>query len=72
MSQGGAVTYLIIGVDQRTLAPWQENVLAQDVPTATRVAETHAAVQGVKLVVAAVIGPYSSVLADTPVSRRAA
>ena len=58
------MTYLIIGVDQRTLAPWQENVLAQDVPTATRVAETHAAAQGVQLAIAAVIGPYSSVLAD--------
>jgi hypothetical protein len=59
------VTYLIIGVDRRTLVPWQENVLAHDVPTARQVAHEHAAAEGVQLVVAAVIGPYSSVLADT-------
>jgi hypothetical protein len=69
------VTYLIIGVDRRTLTPWQENVLAHDVPAATRVAHGHAAAQGVQLVIAAVIGPYSSVLPDTadmPASTRAA
>jgi hypothetical protein len=56
------VTYLIIGVDRRTLVPWQENVLADDVPAATKAAHTRAAAEGVELVVAAVIGPYSSVL----------
>jgi hypothetical protein len=58
------MTYLIVGIDRPTLAPWHQNVLAGDVTTATRIARARAAAQGVRLVVAAVIGPNSSVLAD--------
>jgi len=58
------MTYLIVGLDQSTLAPWHQNVLARDVTSATRLARARAAAQGVRLVVAAVIGPNSSVLAD--------
>jgi hypothetical protein len=59
------MTYLIVGVDRRTLAPWHRNVLARDIPTAQQLARTRAAAEGVALVVAAVIGPYSCVL-DAP------
>ena len=58
------MTYLIVGLDRQTLARWHENVLACDVETATRIARARAAVQGVRLVVAAVIGPNSSLLDD--------
>jgi hypothetical protein len=58
------VTYLIVGLDRRTLAPWHENVLAPDQPTARRIARARAAAQGISLVVAAVIGPNSAVLPD--------
>jgi hypothetical protein len=58
------MTYLIVGLDRSTLAPWHRNVLARDAGTATRLARGRAAAQGVQLVVAAVIGPNSSVLAD--------
>jgi hypothetical protein len=58
------VTYLIVGLDRSTFARWHENVLADDVTTATRIAQRRAAAVGINLVVAAVIGPYSSVLSD--------
>jgi hypothetical protein len=63
------MTYLVVGLDQRTFAPWHENVRADDVATARRMAFTHAAARGIELVVAAVIGPNSAVLtepADVP------
>ncbi len=65
------MTYLIVGIDRPTFAPWHRNVLAGDITTATRIASARAATEGVQLVVAAVIGPNSSVLADreaTPVA----
>jgi hypothetical protein len=65
------VTYLIVGLDRSTLARWHGNVLAGDIVTATRIAQARAAVQGIKLVVAAVIGPNSCVLPD-PAGERAA
>lgn len=65
------MTYLIIGLDRNTHAPWHENVLAGDIATATRIARARAAAQGIHLVVAAVIGPDSSVVAD-PTEERAA
>jgi hypothetical protein len=65
------VTYLIVGLDQNTLAPWHQNVLAADLGTATRIARARAAAEGIKLVVAAVIGPNSCVLSD-PAEERAA
>ena len=58
------MTYLIVGLDRKTLAPWHQNVLAADLGTATRIARDRAAAQGIKLVVAAVIGPNSCVLSD--------
>ena len=58
------MTYLIVGLDRTTLARWHDNVLANDLTTATRIARARAAAQGIKLVVAAVIGPNSSVLPD--------
>jgi hypothetical protein len=64
------MTYLIVGVDRNTFEQWHQNVLARDVGTATRIAQARAAVQGVKLVVAAVIGPNSCVLSD-PADNRA-
>ena len=65
------MTYLIVGLDRSTLARWHQNVLARDIPTATRIAQARAAAQGVRLVVAAVIGPNSCVLTD-PAEQRAA
>jgi hypothetical protein len=56
------MTCLVVGLDRRTLAPWRANVLGRDVASATRVARARAGADGVDLVVAAVIGPNSSVL----------
>jgi hypothetical protein len=56
------VTYLIVGIDRRTLAPWHDNVMARDVRTAALIARARAAAEGVALVIAAVVGPNSSVL----------
>jgi hypothetical protein len=58
------VTYLIVGLNRTNLAPWHQNVQARDVTAAKRVALARARASGVNLVVAAVIGPYSSVLPD--------
>jgi len=57
------MTYLIVGLDRQTLVPWHRNVRAEDATAATRVAVDHARASGVDLVVAAVIGPNSSVVA---------
>jgi len=56
------VTYLIVGLDRQTLAPWHQNIQADDAATATRVALDRAQARGMDLVVAAVIGPNSSVV----------
>jgi hypothetical protein len=64
------VTYLIVGVDRRTYARWHENVSADDIGTAKRIARTRATAKGFDLVVAAVIGPNSAVMAD-PAEERA-
>jgi len=66
------VIYLIVGVDRRTYAQWHDNVAANDVPSATQIARQRAAEQRIDLVVAAVIGPYSSVLAEPAAERAAA
>lgn len=67
------MTYLIVGLDRTTFAPWQRNVLAGDVNAAVRIGCARAAAQGIQLVVAAVIGPNSSVLeAVAPAAPRAA
>jgi hypothetical protein len=57
------MTYLIVGLDRTTLTPWHKNVVGRDAASATRAALTRAWVDSVDLVVAAVIGPNSSVLA---------
>jgi hypothetical protein len=56
------VTYLIVGIDRQTFAPWHENVGADDAPAAWHAAVARAAARGIDLVVAAVIGPNSSVV----------
>ena len=56
------MTYLIVGLDRKTLAPWHRNVLEQDAASAHRAALARAGADGVDLVVAAVIGPTSNVL----------
>jgi hypothetical protein len=69
------VIYLIVGLDRTTFARWHRNVMAGDAPSAARVARTRAASQGIDLVVAAVVGPYSTLvdpMDDAPVVRKAA
>ena len=56
------MTFLIIGLDRRTFAPWHRNILERDVASASRAAVTRAGADGVDLVVAAVVGPGSSIL----------
>jgi hypothetical protein len=60
------VTYLIVGLDRGTLMPWHQNILADDVRTAIEIARTRAAAEGVALIVAAAIGPNSSLVAGVP------
>jgi hypothetical protein len=63
------MTFLIVGLDRRTLAPWHRNIRQRDVASAARAAVARAHADGVDLVVAAVVGPGSSVLdglADRP------
>ena len=54
--------YLIVGVDRHTLTPWHENIRADDVTAASWIAQSRAHASGVNLVVAAVIGPDSTVI----------
>jgi hypothetical protein len=56
------MTYLVVGLDRQTLAPWHENISADDAEIAMRVAVGRAEDRGIDLVVAAVIGPNSSVV----------
>ena len=65
------MTYLIVGLDRRTYARWHENVSAEDIGTAKRIARARATAKGIDLVVAAVIGPNSAVMSD-PAEARAA
>jgi hypothetical protein len=58
------VTYLVVGLDRSTLARWHGNVLARDARNATLIARARAAAEGVTLVIAAVIGPNSSVVSE--------
>src|SRR3954465_8438816 len=60
------MTYLIVGVDRRTLAPWHKNVLEPNPAAAARTAITHADTDGIDLVVAAVIGPNTTIAATLP------
>ena len=56
------MTYLVVGLDRDTLERWHANVMAHDVGSATHLARARAAADGIQLVVAAVIGPNSSLL----------
>ena len=56
------MTYPIVGLDRTTFAPWHQNIQARDVTAGTRLARARAKARGINLVVAAVIGPNSSVL----------
>jgi predicted Fe-Mo cluster-binding NifX family protein len=56
--------FLIVGVDRHSLASWHTNLAADDVTAAKQAAHAHARGHGVELVVAAVIGPNSTVLPD--------
>lgn len=58
------MTYLIVGLDQNTHARWHQHIRAADSRTATRIARARAAAQGIRLMVAAVIGPNSSVVPE--------
>ena len=51
------MTYLIVGLDKNTFAPWHENIQARDVTAVARLARVRAQACGINLVVAAVIGP---------------
>jgi hypothetical protein len=57
-----AMTYLVVGLDRRTLAGWHHNVQAGDACSAAQGALKRAAERGIDLVVAAVIGAGSNVL----------
>ena len=43
------MTYLVVGLDRQTLAPWHENVSADDAEIATRVALGRAEDRGIPL-----------------------
>ena len=67
------MVYLVVGVDHASLAPWHANISASSVSRAVRRAVERASAAGVDLVVAAVIGPGSTVMAQpasAPVARR--
>jgi hypothetical protein len=55
--------YLIVGVDRQSFAPWHDQVAARDIGSAMSTACARARGRGCELVVAAVIGPNSTVLA---------
>ena len=61
------MTYLIVGVDGRTLVPWHRNVLAPDASAARDIGRDRAANEGVVLVVAAVIDAGGQVVPTTPI-----
>jgi hypothetical protein len=58
------MTYLVVGVDQGSFAPWYQNVQARDPASAREIAFARAQAGGIHLVIAAVIGPNSTVLAE--------
>jgi hypothetical protein len=58
------MTFLVVGLDQSTFAPWHENIRAVDVSAAREIALARAHTRGIQLVVAAVIGPNCTVMAE--------
>jgi hypothetical protein len=63
-TEGTHMVYLIVGLDRRTFARWHRNVMAPDAKTAEQIARDRAAAEGVRLIVAATIGSYSSIVDD--------
>jgi hypothetical protein len=61
------MVYLVVGIDHASLAPWHTNIAAPSVGRAVRSAVQRASAAGLDLIVAAVIGPGSTVVAH-PVS----
>jgi len=57
------MTFLVVGVDNRTLAPWHRHVMAADLASARLAGRLRAAAEGVVLVVAAVVGTGAEVQA---------
>jgi hypothetical protein len=57
-----AMTFLIVGLDRTTHTPWHRNVSDRDAASAARAARERASGDGIDLIVAADIGPGSSVL----------
>ncbi|HYI19767.1 MAG TPA: hypothetical protein VD836_13725 [Solirubrobacteraceae bacterium] len=60
------MTFLVVGVDRATFARWHANITADGIAAATEIACARAALRGIRLHVAAVIGPNSTVLELTP------
>ena len=58
------MTYLVVGLDQSTFAPWHQNVRAVDVTAAREIACVRARAGGITLAVAAVIGPNMTVMPE--------
>ena len=54
--------YLVVGLDRATLTPWHENIHAVDATAAAHIGLGRAAVRGISPVLAAVIGPHSTVV----------
>jgi hypothetical protein len=50
------MTYLVVGLDRSTLAPWHANVCARDVTAAKRIAHARAGASGLNLIVASTQG----------------
>src|SRR5262245_34243822 len=57
-----AMIYLVVGLDRATFAPWHENIHAVDAGTAARIALGRAETRGISPVLAAVVGPHSTVV----------
>ena len=57
------MVYLVVGIDHASMGPWHTNISASSVGRAVRSAVERASAAGVDLVVAAVIGPGSTVVA---------
>jgi hypothetical protein len=57
------MVYLVVGIDHASLAPWHTNIWAPSVGRAVRSAVQRASAAGLDLIVAAVIGPGSTVVA---------
>jgi hypothetical protein len=62
------MTFLIVGLDRRTFAPWHRHIRERDVASAARAAVARAGADGIDLVVAAVLGPSASIL-DAHIAR---